>query len=82
MKESNFNVFIPINLKKASPEGNGSWRIGGIAATDARDIDGENIIMDGLDTSYLDSGRAVFNWNHGESPSDIVGEVDVFKKSK
>lgn len=82
MKESNFNVFIPISLKKASPEGEDSWRIGGIAATDARDIDGENIVMDGLDTSYLASGRAVFNWNHGESPADIVGEVDIFTKSK
>lgn len=82
MKESDFSVFIPVTLTKAGPGGDDPWRIGGLAATDARDIDGENIVMEGLDTSYLASGRAVFNWNHGDSPGDIVGEIDVFKKSK
>lgn len=81
VKESNFNVFIPIDLIKASPNSDLPWRIGGIAATDSKDIEGENIVMDGLDTSYLSSGRAVFNWNHGSDPSDIVGEIDIFKKS-
>lgn len=80
MRETNFQVFIPIDLKKAGPDENGQWRIGGIAATEAEDLDGDNVIMKGLDTSYLESGRAHFNWNHGNRPEDIVGEIDIFNK--
>ncbi len=80
MKETSFNVFIPIDLKKSKQDDGGNWRIGGIAATDSEDQEGERILMKGLDTSYLESGRAVFNWNHGNMPEDIVGEIDIFRK--
>lgn len=80
MKETSFNVFIPLSLQKSQKDASGNWRIGGVAATDSEDQEGERILMKGLDTSYLESGRAVFNWNHGSMPEDIVGEIDVFRK--
>jgi len=49
------------------------WYIKGIASTSAKDLDGENIQVEGLDISYF-KRYGFINFDHKQSPRDIVGE--------
>jgi hypothetical protein len=79
MEEKDFRYNIPIEIFKGRKDG--EWRIGGIASDqNSPDLQGEQVLVDGLDTSYL-LQRGSFNWDHGKTPGDIIGEIDVAKKS-
>ena len=76
MKEIDFKLWMPIQLIKSQSGSEEQVRIGGVAATEAEDLEGETLLMKGMDISYLKSGKGVFNWNHGNKPGDIVGRID------
>lgn len=77
MIEKDFRFSIPIELIKSKE---GEWRIGGIASDqEAHDLQGEQVLIEGLDLSYL-TQRGTFNWDHGKDPGDIVGEIDLAQK--
>lgn len=78
--ERDFSFWTPVTLSKSVKGKEDERRIGGVAATESPDIEGDTLLMKGLDVSYLESGRAVFNWNHGKDPGDVVGEVDTVEK--
>lgn len=82
LKEIDFTFWTPISLKKskANKAENELVRVGGVAATEAVDYEGEVLLMKGMDISYLESGKGVFNWNHKDGPGDILGRIDVAKK--
>ena len=75
-KERDFSFWMPVDLVR----GGESPRIGGIASDEtAKDLQGEKVLIDGLDISYL-TQRGTFNWDHGKEPGDIIGEIDTAKK--
>ncbi len=76
-KERDFSFWMPI--KEISKAGEAP-RIGGIASDeDTPDLQGEKVLIDGLDISYL-TQRGTFNWDHGKDPGDIIGEIDIARK--
>lgn len=78
MEEKEFKFNIPIDVVKGRKDG--EWRIGGIASDEnSPDLQGERVLVDGLDTSYL-LQRGSFNWDHGKDPGDIIGEIDIANK--
>jgi hypothetical protein len=67
---------MPVNLTKGE---DGKMRIGGIAATEDKDLQGEIVKLDGLDISELKNGRGVFNDDHRKGFENIVGVIDHAK---
>ena len=75
--EKDFSFWMPLDVVKGKE---GEMRVGGIATDEAaKDIQGETVFVDGLDISYLNE-RGAFNWDHGKSPGDILGEIDLAEK--
>ena len=75
-KERDFSFWMPVELVRSGE----NPRIGGVASDEtAQDLQGEKVMIDGLDISYL-TQRGTFNWDHGKNPGDIVGEIDTAKK--
>jgi hypothetical protein len=75
--EKDFSFWMPIEVTKSDQ---GQMRIHGIASDETgEDLQGEKILVDGLDISYL-LERGNFNWDHGKNPGDILGEIDDAKK--
>lgn len=69
------SLFV-VPLAKSIPEADRRNRvICGLATVEDRDIQGETVLVKGIDTSYLDMG-AKLNWEHsGETPADWIGKV-------
>lgn len=75
-KERDFSFWMPVELVRGGEQP----RIGGIASDEtAADLQGEKVLIDGLDISYL-TQRGTFNWDHGKNPGDIIGEIDTARK--
>jgi hypothetical protein len=75
-----FNFWVP--LEKASEDEHGDRIIEGIASTADVDLQGETVLQNGLDISYLKS-RGFINWEHGKTPKDYIGEpIDAHMTSK
>jgi len=75
--EKDFKFWMPLEVIKGKE---GEMRVAGIASDEnAKDMQGEKVFVDGLDTSYLVE-RGAFNWNHGKEASDILGEIDKADK--
>lgn len=80
--EKSFQIHIPVELVKSSDSSNSGeesendWKIGGIASTEDIDLQGEEILQDGLDITVLKAGRGLFNNNHSNNPEDILGEIE------
>jgi hypothetical protein len=81
-----FEFWMPTTLVRSrsgqAPEKLKDWRIGGIASTLAKDLDGEIIHQDGIDLGYLNSGWGNFNWNHQSGPDNLLGPIDYVEKCK
>lgn len=80
MKLDVFSQFTPFDLTKASEEGE-TYKIEGIASSEAVDESGEIIRQDGLDWSYcLKTGA--FNLDHKNDPKYILGApTEIYKTS-
>ena len=79
--DNKFNFFVPITFEKAqNKQGEKIMKISGIASTDEKDSEGEELIPVGfvLDR-FLSSG--LINYNHGakNSAAAVIGEPTVAK---
>lgn len=78
MKSSEkFRFFAPVDFleKGKDKKGNEVYKVGGIISDTSTDSDGENLDPSGFDFSEFN----FINWNHGKSPSDIIGEPETWK---
>ena len=73
-----FKIIIPAHLEKAK---DGEWRVHGLASTDNIDKQGESIIQKGIDLSPVDDGKGILNWDHNNSPENIIGVLDGYQKT-
>jgi len=74
-----FKVVIPAQLSKGA---DGEWIVQGLASSPSRDQQGEILLPDGIDTTPIDQGRGVLNWDHQKGPENTVGLLDSYKKTK
>jgi len=72
---SRFSFDVPVELIKAEEDENG-WKIRGLASTGDKDLQGEVVRQKGLDISPIKKGNGWINYNHSNSPEDIVGKLD------
>lgn len=82
--DHSFEFFMPAGLTKGhkvKTESNPltDWRVGGVASTEDRDLEGERIMQKGIDLSYMNSGWGVFNWNHEKGPQNLLGPIDYIE---
>jgi len=72
-----FRFFAPVDFleKGKDKKGNEVYKVGGIISDSSKDADGENLDPNGFDFSEFN----YINWNHGKSPSDIIGEPETWK---
>lgn len=75
MTESLFKVNVPIELVKGE-EDDAGWKIRGLASTDDVDLQGEIVKQTGLDVSPIKEGRGWINYNHSNTPEDMVGKLN------
>ena len=68
-----FQVHVPVEIYKSEDD---EWKIGGIASTDDLDLQGEEVLQEGLDISVLKEGRGLFNNDHQKGPENILGEIE------
>lgn len=77
--EKNFRFWLPLEVLEKSGEGkNVKMKVGGIASTKKRDMDGESLDPNGFDLSYF-TNKGIVNWNHNKSPDAIIGEPSTAK---
>lgn len=74
-----FKIVIPAQLTKGS---DGEWIVQGLASSPSRDQQGEILLPEGIDTTPIDQGRGVLNWDHQKGPENTVGLLDSYKKTK
>ena len=79
MAKRKFNAIIPAHIKKNK---DGDLKIYGLASTDTKDLEGEIINVEGLDTTMVEKGRAYFNWDHKQDPENTLGVIDSYKKDE
>ena len=74
--QDNFTFFIPFDIEKAKDEeGNEVMKIGGIASTDSRDLDGEYLNPTGFNLKpFLDKGYITYAHASSKDPMMHVGE--------
>lgn len=72
--EKNFRFWMPLDtLIKGGKDGKKTMKVGGIASTNKKDLDGESLDPNGFDLSYF-KDKGIVNWNHNKSPDAIIGE--------
>ena len=73
--EESFSFFMPAQpiLKAENGKEDGKRWIQGIASTDARDLQGEVVVQDGIDFGYF-LKNGYFNDDHKDGPEHKVGE--------
>ena len=80
-----FAFWMPTALvrsrQSAAPTSLKEWRIGGIASTQATDLEKEVVHQKGIDLDYMKSGWGTFNWNHKDGPNNLLGPIDYVEKS-
>jgi SOS response regulatory protein OraA/RecX len=77
MQESKFNFWLPIEISKAkNKDGVQVMKISGRASTADKDLDGEELDVNGYDISKFKNGGLV-NWHHQtkNDPLSIIGLV-------
>jgi len=74
MTDNSFRFHVPISIVKAGEEGK-EMILGGIASTRDVDREGETLIPEGFDYSYL-VNNGYINWHHQltKDPSAVIGE--------
>lgn len=79
-RSDNFKFFVPANIEKGKDkDGNVEMIMQGIASTSDKDRQGEMLMPQGFDYSYLQKSGYI-NWHHqlAKDPSSIIGEpIDV-----
>ena len=71
--EESFSLWLPMIKAKPQDEEATAYRIRGVASTESRDFQGEQVVQDGIDFQpFLKSGH--FNWNHQPGPENVIGE--------
>jgi hypothetical protein len=77
--EKNFRFWLPLDkLEKAGKDGKKKLKVGGIASTSTKDLDGESLDPNGFDLSYFQN-KGIVNWNHNKSPDAVIGEPTEVK---
>lgn len=79
MSEQDFKFYMPVDISKAdgkTDDDADSWQIQGIASTDDMDYQGEIVDQMGLDLSDLKAGKGLFNDNHSNVITDILGQIE------
>lgn len=79
--QSNFRFWVPLDVIEKSGEGLQKLKVGGIASTNRKDMDGESLDPNGFDLSYFQD-KGIVNWNHNKSPDAIIGEPTSVKVTK
>jgi hypothetical protein len=82
--EKNFRFWMPLDVLEKSGTGTGGvekMKVGGIASTSKKDLDGESLDPNGFDLSYF-KNKGIVNWNHNKSPDAIIGEPSSVKLTK
>lgn len=69
--DGTFSFFIP--LKKGKDSGDEKRIIEGIASTEQRDLQNEEVLQRGIDINYF-LKRGKLNWDHKSGPENIIGE--------
>ena len=67
-----FDVFAPLTLMKGGRTADEPRRLEGLASDEKRDLQGESVVQDSLDISYL-KRRGCVLWNHKDDPGSIIG---------
>lgn len=73
-KKPSFKFSIPVDVKKSDETG--AWKIKGIASTQDPDLQGEEVLQEGLDISLLKAGRGLFNLDHKKDPEYVLGQIE------
>jgi len=71
-----FKFFVPVNISKAKDaSGKSTMRIGGVASTPGKDMDGEYLDPMGFELDYFKK-YGFINWHHQakNTPAAIIGE--------
>lgn len=76
---NDFSLFgTNFTLLKAAHEADAqdpsSWKVGGIASSESMDEQGEILLREILDISYLQK-RGYINWSHSRAPQDQIGVI-------
>lgn len=81
--EEDFQFFMPAQpiLKAGKDDKDGKRWIQGIASTNARDLQGEVVVQDGIDFNYF-LRNGYFNDDHKDGPEHKVGEPTKCKVTK
>jgi hypothetical protein len=80
--EKNFRFWVPLDTLEKSGEGKlKKMKVGGIASTSKKDMDGESLDPNGFDLSYF-KNKGIVNWNHNKSPDAVIGEPIETKITK
>lgn len=75
VKKPAFKFSIPVDIQK-SDENDSKWRVKGIASTENPDLQGEEVVQEGLDISLLKAGRGLFNLDHKKDPEYVLGQIE------
>lgn len=80
--DKNFRFWVPLStIEKSGTGAIKSMKVGGIASTSKKDMDGESLDPNGFDLSYF-KNKGIVNWNHNKSPDAIIGEPTTAKLTK
>lgn len=77
---NDFKFYVDADLIKSEKDGEEyqPWKVGGLASTNTRDAQGENLDYNGFELSDL----KWINWDHGKSASDLIGQITSSKIKK
>lgn len=83
MLDNDFEFYFPVDIVKGTGDDNGKMKLAGIASTADTDRQGENLMPEGFDYSYLLSDGYI-NWHHqmNKDPEAVIGEPTKAKITK
>ena len=83
MLQDSFEFHVPVNVVKAGEGANQKMILGGIASTADTDREGENLMPEGFDYSYL-LNHGFINWHHqmNKNPEAVIGEPTMAEVRK
>ena len=73
-----FRFVAPAELEKAA---DGSYKIRGLASTEAIDQQGERIMQKGIDLTPIDKKKGILNWDHQKGPENTIGVLDGYERT-
>ena len=77
MVKDRFQFYVPVEIVKGrAKDGKDAMRISGVASTQDEDRDGEVMIPEGFDYTYL-KDHGFINYHHRKEPQFLIGEPTV-----